>query len=304
MRAGVKDFVLNGKDALVANWCGRLGAALSHLLVYRGAGIASLAIGLWGLSMGLHIVYGKRMAATMRYLRWTCLIMLTAAPILAYVFPHSSFPWGGALGSEAVAYSNGFIGQAGTGLVLLGLAVFVLFVIFALDVTPMIRRARRAAQKMRERMAEMRTGDDEEDFIAEGEQPAKKKAAPVVSEDVEPFTGLGNKGMDEMGQLDDIEETPSKSKTYAMSTLEKEAAMQPAAQAMLADGLEEEDETEVVDDEELAFQKFQEEETARKAAKAVQPKPAKQEEKPQFSFEVVQQAEKPAASNIKKCGNI
>src|ERR1043165_3026810 len=31
MRAGgVKAFVLHGKEAVVANWCGRLGAALSH----------------------------------------------------------------------------------------------------------------------------------------------------------------------------------------------------------------------------------------------------------------------------------
>lgn len=294
---GVKEFVLHGKDALVANWCGRLGAALSHLLVYRGAGIASLAIGLWGVSMGLHIVYGKRMANAMRYLRWMCLIMLTAAPILAYVFPHATFPWGGALGAEAVAYSNGFIGQAGTGLVLLGLAVFVLFVIFALDVTPMIRRARRAAQKMRERMADMRGGEDEEDFLPEGEKPTKK-VAPFVSEDTEPFTGLGNRGMDEMGQLEDIEETPSKSKTYAMSTLEKEAALQPAGQAMLADGMEEDEETDVMDDEELAYQKFQEEEAGRKAAKATSVKAVKQEEEPQFSFEVVQQAEQPAAATI------
>ena len=44
MRAGgVKNFVLHGKDAVVANWCGRLGAALSHMLVFRGAGLASLA---------------------------------------------------------------------------------------------------------------------------------------------------------------------------------------------------------------------------------------------------------------------
>src|ERR1043165_4690067 len=50
-RAGcVKSFLLHGKDAVVANWCGRLGAALSHALVYRGAGLASLAIGLWGIS--------------------------------------------------------------------------------------------------------------------------------------------------------------------------------------------------------------------------------------------------------------
>src|ERR1700722_7144303 len=33
-------------QSLVINWGGRLGAALSHILVFKGAGIASLAIGM------------------------------------------------------------------------------------------------------------------------------------------------------------------------------------------------------------------------------------------------------------------
>jgi S-DNA-T family DNA segregation ATPase FtsK/SpoIIIE len=279
MRAGsVKSFLMHGKDAVVANWCGRLGAALSHVLVYRGAGLASLAIGLWGLSMGLHIVYGKRMSAAMRYLRWTCLIILTAAPILAYIFPHAAFPWGGALGAEAVAYSNGLIGQAGTGLVLLALAFFVLFVIFALDVTPMIRRARRAAQKMRESMQNFRGGSDEEDFIPE-ESLGRAKSSLIITEGDEAFAG--DKSPDEMMPISDIAETPSRNKTYAMSAVEKEAAMQTAPQAVLSGDPEEE-----LSEEELAYQKFQEEEAARKASQ--------KKEIPGLSFEVVQAEEAPS----------
>ena len=103
---------LRSKEA-VANWGGRLGAALGHYLVFRGAGLASLAIGLYTTIIGLHIVYKRRAAPLMRYLRWLCLVLLVLAPILAYVFPHASFPYGGALGNEAVNYSNGFIGRGG-----------------------------------------------------------------------------------------------------------------------------------------------------------------------------------------------
>lgn len=294
MRAGgVKNFVLQGKDAVVANWCGRLGAAVSHFLVYRGAGLASLAIGLWCLSMGLHIIYGKRMANSLRYLRWMCLIVLTAAPILTYAFPNATFPWGGALGAEAIAYSNGFIGQAGTGLLLLGLAIFVLFVIFALDVTPMIRRARRAAQRMREGMQNFRNGESEDDFTPEEPllQTEKTDLEPAIIADEAPFTGTGNKAAVDAGRADTINDVLGKVKTYAMAVTEKEAAMQTSAKAVLPDGMEDEEE---IDEEELAFQRFQEEEAARKAAKAA----TVQEEEPEFSFEVVQQAEQPAAATI------
>jgi S-DNA-T family DNA segregation ATPase FtsK/SpoIIIE len=308
---GVKPFILKGEDALVANWCGRLGAALSHMLVYRGAGLASLAIGLWAFSMGLHIVYGKRMAPAMRYLRWMCLIVLTAAPILAYVFPHATFPWGGALGIEAVAYSNGLIGQAGTGMILLGLAAFVLFVIFALDISPMIRRARKAGQRMRDGIQNFRNGgEEEEDFLPEGEdaempllQPDALSGEPVIiPSDAAPFAVAGNKTVGDSSQIDSISEGTTKGRKYAMSMAEKEGALKATATVMTAD-VAELDEEDVLSDEELEFQKFQAEEAARKAkaAKAVAPAAVAEErdvEKPQFSFEVVQQAETPAAATI------
>ena len=77
----LQDFIFRGKES-VSNWGGRLGAAWAHLLVYRGAGIAALIIGLWAISTGVHILYGKRMAALMRYLRWSCLILLITATVI------------------------------------------------------------------------------------------------------------------------------------------------------------------------------------------------------------------------------
>ncbi len=287
LRSGsVKYFVLHGKDA-VANWCGRLGAAISHLLVFRGAGLASLAIGLWALSMGMHIVYGKRMAGTMRYLRWLCLILLTAAPILAYVFPHSDFPWGGALGAEAITYSNGFLGQMGTGMVLLAVAAFVLFAIFALDVTPMIRRARIAAQKMRDGMQNFRNGDEEPDFMAED------KTMPIVQMDGlsgEPI--IIHEEVPEVQPVDTINEVMGKVKQYSMTVSEKEAAA-AAQKTLIAQGVDEDE----LDEEELAFQRYQEEEAARRAS-TTSAKASVKEAEPEFSFEVVQQAEQPAAATI------
>ncbi len=302
MRSGsLTKYVVHGSDA-VANWGGRLGAALSHYLVYRGAGLASLAIGLWALSMGLHIIYGRRMAPALRYLRWTALIVLTAAPILAYVFPHASFPWGGALGAEAVIYSNGLIGTAGTGLVLLSLAIFVLFVIFALDISPMIRRARNTAKRMREGLQNLRPDNDEDD-IDPG--PSGDPDVPVLQPD-----GLSNEPViipgtpfeedEEATPISEIVEKPSKSKLYAMSMLQKEEELSVAGENTATEtGIEEE--TYVTDEDELAYQQFLAEKAAAAAVPAFTapiPAPVPVSETPQFSFEVVQQVEQPAAATI------
>jgi len=132
-------------QAPIANWGGRLGAALSHILIYRGVGIASLAVGLFFASVGLNLIYGKRVVPLLRYLRWLAILLLIVAPVLAYVFPNSIFPYGGAWGNEGITYLNGFIGEGGTGLLLLAIACFFIFVIFALDIRPFLHRVKRRA---------------------------------------------------------------------------------------------------------------------------------------------------------------
>lgn len=138
----------------VANWTGRLGAWLSHTLVFRGAGIASIVIGLWTAALGLNMLYDRKSFPAMRYLRWFSILLLIAAPTLAYLLPHASFPYGGALGNEAITYLNGFIGKTSTGLILLAIIGFFIFVIFALDIRPLIRKARKKAQLLAADMKE------------------------------------------------------------------------------------------------------------------------------------------------------
>jgi S-DNA-T family DNA segregation ATPase FtsK/SpoIIIE len=144
---GISNFIFHEK-APVANWGGRLGAALSHLFVYEGAGIASIVLGIWIAAIGLNLAYGKRVVPLMRYLRWFSIVVLIGAPVLTYMAPDAAFPYGGAWGNEAVAYLSGFMGKLGIGLLLLGIASFFIFVIFALDITPLVRRAKRSAKDL------------------------------------------------------------------------------------------------------------------------------------------------------------
>src|SRR5256885_2330664 len=52
-RNGTSGFVFPDDKTPVANWGGRMGAALGDLLVFKGAGIASLAIGIAVAGLGL-----------------------------------------------------------------------------------------------------------------------------------------------------------------------------------------------------------------------------------------------------------
>lgn len=153
------DFLRND-DSIITNWGGRMGALLSHTLVYRAVGIVALAVGLWIGILGLHLVYGQRMSKASKYLRWLCLILLLAAPALAYILPNAAFPWGGAWGNESINFLNGLIGKMGTGFGLLGLVCFLAFVIFSLDIQPILNKAKNKASQISESMADAVTNKE------------------------------------------------------------------------------------------------------------------------------------------------
>lgn len=139
---------LTDKNSIITNWGGRLGALLSHTLVYHYVGILSLSIGLWISLLGLFLVYDKKLNKLSKYLRWACLILLIAAPLLTFLLPDSSFPWGGAWGNESIAFLNGFIGTMGTGLILFSIVALVVFIVFSLDIRPMLSKAKNKAAEV------------------------------------------------------------------------------------------------------------------------------------------------------------
>lgn len=163
----------------VQNWGGRLGAGIAHALVWNGAGIAALTIGIWLGLLGLNMSSGRNMVPIVRYLRWTSIIILVIAPILAYLMPHTAFAYGGAWGNQSIAYMNGMFGYGGTGMILFAVVCFFAFVVFALDISPMLRHAKRTAQAVAsmipmpvrtEQPAEENKEETEEEEIEEEEE--------------------------------------------------------------------------------------------------------------------------------------
>ncbi len=163
----------------VANWGGRMGAALAHALVYRGAGIASITLGLAIGGIGLNLIYEKKAAQTLKYIRWSSLIILLIAPILTYLFPTTPFPIGGAWGNVAIDYFNGLLGKMGTGLVLLSILLFFIFVVFALDIRPFLK-------KMQEKAALMAASLQPKESLSKNDDPKEEEENTGISENTAP----------------------------------------------------------------------------------------------------------------------
>jgi S-DNA-T family DNA segregation ATPase FtsK/SpoIIIE len=256
----------------VANWGGRLGAVLSHVLVYNGAGIASLTIGLVIAGIGLDLIYAKRVVPLLRYIRWVSILLLLIAPILVYLFPDSGFPLGGRLGKASITYLNGLLGTLGTGMALLSTVFFFVFVIFALDIRPFLNRMRLRAQNVAASMA-----------------PSPVFNEPQVTEDGAPFPAdpAAAGVVAEKEQLALIIDDKTGNKEYEI-TLHEGAADEENAEILIDEDLEED---EGYDD----YQKFLEERNAGKAAPVAEPAIKEPEPKDdlEFSFEVIQQEEQP-----------
>lgn len=221
---GIRAFLFNDRSA-VDNWGGRFGAAISHLLVYRGVGIAAFAIGIWIAAFGLNMIYGKKVVPLLRYLRWLSLVLLIAAPILAYLFPSASFSFGGAWGNESVAFLNGFLGKAGTGMVLAAVACFFLFVILALDISPMIRRARRTARSVVNAIAPEPVAAAEEE-VATAQPRVKAQAFEGAPEEQgpAPITSINNRFNDDGTATEvEIDDSALPQKEWNMELVEKAA---------------------------------------------------------------------------------
>ena len=285
------NFLFHGPPAI--NWGGRLGAVLAHVLVFKGAGIAALAIGLAIGAVGLNLIYGQKASPAMRYIRWVSVALLLLAPTLAYLFPTSGFPLGGALGNVTISYFNGMLGAAGTGMVLLSTILFLVFVIFALDLRPWYKRMKERANKLAESLKPMPKFNTAADA-----QPEEVKGAEVPDEEEEGAIYANNKEHAPMlvdpveGDLTRHSDTPQRNKLkepidnttliingeleeeateWEMEVIDKHLDRVDGGEAAEEEAYDEESEGDI-EEEELELH----------------------EQEPEFSLEVKQQSERPA----------
>lgn len=281
---GLSHFLFFG-DEHVSNLGGRLGAVLSYILVYKGAGIASMVLGIAVAALGINMIYEKQALPILRYMRWVSILLLLAAPILTFLMPDSAFSFGGAWGKFAIEYLNGFLGYWGTGMILLSTLLFFAFVIFALDISPLLKAMKVRAQRV---AASLKP----EPVLFNTPQAAAAPAAPqetitdteaATAENV-PFPvdsaagGLNRGGLNPGLVIDDT----ANAKEWDMPITERTPLV---TEEEIADA-----ETEEPEDEEYeAYQKFAEQ----REAGPVEEPAAEETADTGFSFEVKQQEEKP-----------
>lgn len=185
---------LFSSDITVANWVGRFGAVSSHMLVFEGVGIAAIAIGLWIIGFSLNLINGRKVVPAARYLRWLCMLLIVLPPLLTFVLPANAFPFGGAWGNESVAYMNGIFGLTGTGLVMLAVVCFFLFVVLALDIRPLLRGAKKTAKKVADVAS---TNIPKISLKSDGEDQPNKEDVVETEEKLKPLSAINDKATQE-----------------------------------------------------------------------------------------------------------
>jgi S-DNA-T family DNA segregation ATPase FtsK/SpoIIIE len=140
------EFLFDDKSP-VRNWGGRLGAAMSHLLVFRGVGVMAIVFTAWIIAKGINILYGTRYINTSKWIRWMALAFLFVSPLLSFTMGDQAFPYGGALGNGIVSWTEGFAGKLGTVFVLITVFLIFAFIVFNFDIKPWMAKARLLAKR-------------------------------------------------------------------------------------------------------------------------------------------------------------
>ncbi|MBK7763525.1 MAG: DNA translocase FtsK [Bacteroidetes bacterium] len=119
------------KHENILNHGGRLGAYISHQIIYNGFGICALLFVIVFSVWGINRLMPQRLFSGLRTFFYTTLFILMLSPVIAYILPASkhNFPFGGAMGEKVIEYLKEFTGEIGTLsiIVAMGLIAVIMF---------------------------------------------------------------------------------------------------------------------------------------------------------------------------------
>lgn len=138
-------------EAPIANFCGRLGAAISHALVYNAFGIGAISIAIFLMAFGWNIVNKKNIFPLFKIIKWVCFSILFFAPLLSFIFPNATFPVGGFVGNSLIEWTSGFAGKAGVIIMLIVALSFFIFVVFEWPVQQLFTKLKSFLPEVKDR---------------------------------------------------------------------------------------------------------------------------------------------------------
>jgi len=130
-RHGVWDFLFDSGPA-PENAAGKLGAVISHWLVYRGFGLAILFLLSFLFIWSLNLLLKHRLVSSLKAFFNATLLTLLSSTLLAYYVDADlhPFPFGGDFGLGIVREALVLAGTVGTALLMGGLSLIWLIVLF------------------------------------------------------------------------------------------------------------------------------------------------------------------------------
>lgn len=132
--------ILFMRDVHMDNMLGRLGAFVSHMLFYKGMGVASFLLCYLLAILGLNFLLRKRrfrVGRNLRYVIFGLIYISTALSLICFLLaPTAQFPWGGAIGDYIAQWLMGFIGSIGAVLLWLAIGVACGIWRYNLDLVP------------------------------------------------------------------------------------------------------------------------------------------------------------------------
>lgn len=140
---GVWKFLMEDQS-VVENSGGRLGAAASHIFVFKGIGIVSLLVSFYIAILGLNLVNGKQVFSLTKWPKWIIFSILFFSPFLSFLFAKSDFPMGGYWGKSLIEWTDGFAGIVGNIAMMVIVLLFFLTVVFRIDFRPWVSQAKEA----------------------------------------------------------------------------------------------------------------------------------------------------------------
>jgi S-DNA-T family DNA segregation ATPase FtsK/SpoIIIE len=115
---GIRIFFAN-EDIRVTNLLGVLGAYFAHLLIYKGFGLASYLFCTTFFVLGINLLFAKKIFSLSRNLKYVVAGLLVISMTFAFAMRGSAFSWGGAVGELMVEWFVKWLGNMGTGALLL-----------------------------------------------------------------------------------------------------------------------------------------------------------------------------------------
>ncbi|HVK96884.1 MAG TPA: DNA translocase FtsK 4TM domain-containing protein, partial [Flavisolibacter sp.] len=121
MNRGLGYLFESGENGSVANLVGRLGAYVSHQLVFKGFGLASFLFSTFFFVVGVNLLFNSKIFSITRNLKYVTIGLIIASVVFSFVLPNAidSFPYGGHVGNLINEYLVSLLGKLGTAALLL-----------------------------------------------------------------------------------------------------------------------------------------------------------------------------------------